>query len=286
MTKKISESMILGVDNILEVVRSSDFGLYLKSADNYEVLLPNIYVTEDMKIGDLIEVFIYTDSEDRMVAVTQKPKAYLGEFAYLEVVDVTKFGAFVDWGMPKDLLVPLSTQAKPYKKGEKHVIRVSFDNETHRLVGIGKSKLFMKRDTSALSPYMEVKIIVERKTPLGYKVIVNNAFEGMIFDDDIYQEINIGDVLKAYIKTIRPDGKLDISLRAIGANRDDDGMEKILSILKEKEGKMPYNSKSDPELVKKVFGLSKKAYKRALTSLREAGKIRVEEDGTYLVKEA
>ena len=279
----VSPSMILGRFNNAKIISQNEFGFEVQTEDESRCLFPNKYITEDMKIGDIIKVFIYTDSEDRMVATTETPKAELGEFALLEVVDVTDFGAFVDWGIVKDLLVPRSAQEKPYKVGEKHVIRITFDNDTHRLIGVGKTKPFVSRDTSKLKEKIEVSIIVLDRTDLGFKVFVNNQFDGLIFHNEIFKEINYGDTYQAYIKKIRDDGKLDVSLQAIGAQKVEGDTQVILDYIKENGGMMPYNSKSDAELIKKVFGLSKKAYKRALSTLRESKKIRIEENGCFLL---
>lgn len=278
----VSPNMILGVYNNAQIVEQNEFGFEVETADKSRCLFPNKYITEDMKIGDVIEVFIYTDSEDRMVATTETPLAKLGEFAFLEVVDTTDFGAFMNWGIVKDLLVPRSAQPQPFKVGEKHIVRVTFDNETHRLIGVGKTKPFINRNLSRLKERMQVDIIIMDRTPLGFKVFVNNQHEGMIYHNEIFKELSYGYITKAYIKKIRDDGKLDISLQAIGGNVDAD-TQAVLDYMSEQGGMMPYNSKSDAELIKRVFGLSKKAYKKALSTLRETGKIRVEENGCFLI---
>ena len=278
----ISSTMILGTYNYVKIIARNEFGFEVATEDGSQCLFPNKYITPEIAIGDIIKVFIYTDSEDRMVATTETPKALLGEFALLEVVDTTEFGAFMDWGIVKDLLVPRSAQKHPYKVGEHHVVRVSFDNETHRLIGVGKTKPFISRDLSRLRGNMEVTIIILDETPLGYKVLVNHAYEGLIYHNEIFQEISYGSRHKAYIKKIRDDGKLDISLQAIGAHRGKGDAQKLLEYIKEHDGSMPYNSKSDAELIKKVFGMSKKAYKRALSELRESEIVDVKENGTFL----
>lgn len=275
--------MILGRYNNAKIISQSEFGFEVQTLDGSRCLFPNKYITEDMKIDDVLEVFIYTDSEDRMVATTETPFAQLGEFAFLEVVDVTDFGAFVDWGIVKDLLVPKSGQPQRYKVGEKHVVRVTFDNETHRLIGVGKTKPFINRDLSRLKVHMEVSIIVLEKTPLGFKVFVNNEFEGLIYHNEIFKEVRYGDRCQAYIKNIRDEGKLDISLQPIGAQRVEGDTQVILDYMNANGAMMPYNSKSDAELIKKIFSLSKKSYKKALSTLREAGKIRVEDNGCFIV---
>ena len=282
-TLTISPTMILGRYNNAKIIDQSEFGFEVETADGSRCLFPNKYITEEMKIDDVLPVFIYTDSEDRMVATTETPIAELGEFAFLEVVDVTDFGAFMDWGIVKDLLVPKSGQPQRYKVGEKHVVRVTFDNETHRLIGVGKTKPFINRNTSKLRKNMEVSIIVLEKTPLGFKVFVNNEFEGIIFHNEIFKEVKYGDRYQAYIKSVRDDGKLDISLQPIGDQRVKGDTQVILDYMTENGGMMPYNSKSDAELIKKVFGLSKKSYKKALTTLREVEKIKVEENGCFII---
>ena len=279
----IDEKMILGKLNRVHVVELSDFGVYVATADGSKCLCPKSYVSPDMSVGSVVELFIYTDSEDRMVATKERPFVYLGEFGYLEVVDVTQFGAFVNWGILKDLFVPRSAQKTPYKVGEKHIIRVSFDEETHRLVGVGKSKPFINKNTKNIKPFTEVKIIIEEKTPLGFKVIVNDRHEGMIFHNEIFSPVHIGDITKAYIKQIRPDGKLDVSLQPIGEAKEEIGATKILQILDQMGGRMPYNSKTDSILIQKVFGLSKKSFKAGLTQLREKGVLEVREEGTFRV---
>lgn len=279
----VSPKMILGVYNNAKIIEQNEFGFEVQTEDGSQCLFPNKYITEAMKIGDVMKVFIYTDSEDRMVATSEEPFALLGEFAFLEVVDTTDFGAFMDWGIVKDLLVPRSGQIRPYKVGERHVVRVSFDNETHRLVGIGKTKPFISRDLTKLRGHMEVSIIVLEKTPLGFKVMVNNKFEGLIYHTEIFQDISYGSRHQAYIKTIRDDGKLDISLQAIGDKKGQGDADRILEYMKQRDGSMPYNSKSDAELIKNIFSLSKKAYKRALSELRESKKIRVEDNGCFII---
>ncbi len=278
----INEHLVLGSTNTLRVDRMTDPGLFLMAADGKDVLLPNQYVTEEMKIDDELDVFVYTDSEDRIVATTERPKAMLNEYGFFEVVDLTHFGAFVDWGLQKDLFVPKTHQKSNFKVGEKRILYVNYDEKTHRLIGSERLTQHLKFHKKVLKPNQEVTILVMAKTPLGYKCIVNNTYEGMLFKNEIFEDIKVGDTKKAFLKVSRPDGKLDLSLQRIGDKNSDAGQEKILKMLDENKGKLPYNYKSDAEEIKNVFGLSKKSYKRTLTALVDADKIEVKDNGIYL----
>jgi len=283
MEKEINEYIKLGEINSLVIDRVTEPGLYLMSQDEEEVvLLPNAYITDDMNIDDVIDVFIYTDSEDRIVATTLTPKAMINEFALLEVVDTASFGAFVDIGLPKDLLVPRNKQKNPFSVGEKRFVRVVEDEETGRLIGIEKFASYISRDLSAFSINDEVNILVFAKTPLGFKVIVNNDYEGMVFHNEIFETLRTGDRKKAFVKNIREEGKFDIILQKVGSKGDDDTLDKIVTFLNTNGGFAPYNYKSDANVIKKVFGLSKKNYKASLTKLIEKNKIELIDDGIRL----
>lgn len=272
----------LGRINCLRVDRHTPHGIFLNSLDEKDVLLPQAYVTDEMQDDTLLEVFLYTDSEDRLIATTLKPKAMLDEFALFEVVDVAPFGAFVNWGLAKDLFVPNMFQKEKFKIGDKRFLKVVYDEKTHRLVGTEKLGNFFDKRPKGLAPHKEVKIVIIARTPLGFKCIVEDKYEGLIYHNEIFEKIEIGSERKAYVKTIRKDGCIDLSLQAGGAKQKDVSSEKILSLLKQNGGVMPYNYKSDPELIKNVFGLSKKAYKRSLTHLQENGAIEIKENGIYL----
>lgn len=277
-----NEYLELGRINCLRVDRDTPHGMFLMSKDEKDVLLPKAYVTDEMVVDSLVEVFLYTDSEDRLIATTLKPKAMLDEFGFFEVVDNADFGAFVDWGLPKDLLVPKFFQKEPFKVGEKKFLRVVYDEKTHRLVGTQKLSKYLEKTPRALKKFQEVKILVIMKTPLGFKCIINDTFEGLIYHNEIFEKVEIGDVKSAYIKNIRRDGGIDLSLRKIGAKSSSSSTDKILEMLKQNGGIMLYNSKSDPELIKEVFAMSKKDFKRSLTTLRETDKIEVKDTGIYL----
>lgn len=279
---KQNQHLELGVINTLRVDRHTPHGIFLTSQDEKDVLLPQAYVTDEMCDDTLLDVFLYTDSEDRLIATTLKPTAMLNECALFEIVDTAQFGAFAKWGLLKDLLIPNMFQKTPFKVGEKRFLKVIYDERTHRLVGTEKLGNFFDKRVKGLSPNKEVKILIIAKTPLGYKCVVENRYEGLIYHNEIFQKINIGDEKSAFVKTIRKDGCIDLTLQASGAKQKDASSEKVLSLLKDSGGILPYNYKSDAELITDVFGLSKKAYKSALTTLQNAGKIEVKDTGLYL----
>ncbi len=272
----------LGYINTLKIDRDTPHGLFLKAADEKDVLLPKTYVTSNMQIDDLVDVFLYTDSEDRLVATTLKPKAMLDGFALFEVVDTAPFGAFVDWGLAKDLFVPNMFQKTPFQVGEKRFLKVVYDEKTHRLVGSEKLGNFFDKRPKGLTPNKEVQILIIAKTPLGFKCIVEERYEGLIYHNEIFEKIELGMQKRAYIKTVRKDGCIDLTLQPSKEKRKDASVEKILALLKQSGGNMPYNYKSDAELIQDVFGLSKKEFKRSLTALQESATIEVKETGIYL----
>ena len=272
MNKQINEHIYVGELNTLAVNRVSEPGIYLISDDQTEVLLPNAYVTKSMEIGSFLDVFIYTDSEDRLVATTLKPYVYLYEFASLEIVDSMKFGAFVDIGLPKHILVPKNKQKGTYSIGMKKVLQLQLDEKTDRL--IASEKFDLLKEVKDLEKNAEVKIILYSKTPLGYKVIVNNSYEGMIYHTEIFENLKIGDTKRAYVKNIRDDNKIDISLQKIGEKASGD---KVFDVLTQNGGKLDFTYKSEAEDINKVFGISKKAFKASLTKLIAENKITLEE---------
>ncbi len=272
--KQINEHIYVGELNTLAVNRVSEPGIYLISDDQTEVLLPNAYVTKSMEIGSFLDVFIYTDSEDRLVATTLKPYVYLYEFASLEIVDSMKFGAFVDIGLPKHILVPKNKQKGTYSIGNTKVLQLQLDERTNRLIASEKYDLL--KEIKDLEKNAEVEIILYSKTPLGYKVIVNNSYDGMIYHTEIFENLKIGDKKRAYVKNIRDDNKIDISLQKIGEKPSGD---KVFDVLVKNGGKLNFTYKSEAEDINKVFGISKKAFKASLTKLISEDKIILEEDG-------
>ena len=285
-TEKIKNKQInIGEINTLKIERDTDFGYYLTAEDFNEVLLPNVYIMEDeMPMGSLLDVFVYTDSEDRPVATTKMPYAKLGEYGYFTVVDYKAYGAFMNWGLPKDLFVPLSQQKEHFTIGKKYLLRVCLDEQTGRLYGTQKIGKYFNRDMKGLHQNKVFDAIVLAPTPLGYKVIADDQYEGMLFSNEIFEELKVGDRKKVYIKNVRKDFKLDLSLQPIGKQAKLGEAEvTIIQELKEAGGEMPFTYKSDAEEIKKVFGMSKKNYKRTLTELIDSKKIVLTEKSIKLL---
>jgi predicted RNA-binding protein (virulence factor B family) len=273
----------IGEFNELQVERQVEFGFYLTDGKN-EVLLPTKYVPKDIKLGDRIEVFVYTDSEDRPIATTLKPKAAVGEFALFDVVDVTSIGAFLDWGLEKDLFVPFKAQKTKHKKGDRVVAKVVLDERTNRVMGITKISAVLDEYITDLKEGDEVDVIIYDETDLGYNLIVNNKYPGLLYKNDVFDKVKIGDRLKAYVKKFRDDEKMDITLRKPGYSEIIDTIPKILEMLENNGGFLPYNSKSSPEDINRVFKMSKKVFKQAIGGLYKQRKIMIEEDGIRLNK--
>lgn len=277
-----NDFLVLGRINTLRVDRLTPHGIFLMANDGKDVLLPQAYVTQEMVEDTLLEVFLYTDSEDRLVATTLQPIAMLDEYALFEVIDVAPFGAFVKWGLAKDLLVPNMFQKEPFKVGDKRFLKVVYDERTHRLVGSEKLGDFFEKRVKGLDANSQVKIIVIAQTPLGFKCIVEKKYEGLLYHSEIFEEIKLGDEKTAYVKTIRKDGNIDLTLRKPGSKKSGATGDKVLDLLKQHKGILPYNYKSDAGLITKTFGMSKKDFKRSLTNLQEKGLIEVKDTGIYI----
>jgi len=275
----------IGEINTLEVMRDTDYGYFLEAKDENEVLLPNVYVMEDeMPMGSLIDVFVYTDSEDRPVATTKLPYAKLGEYGYFTVVDYKPYGAFVNWGLPKDLFVPLSQQKEHFTIGKKYLLRVCLDDQTGRLFATQKIGKYFNREMKGLHQNKVLDAIILAKTPLGFKVIADNQYEGMLFNNEIFETLRIGDRKKVYIKNVRKDFKLDLSIQPIGKKAkigESEGI--IIQLLKEGNGTLPFTYKSDADEIKKIFEMSKKNFKRTLTELIDTKQIQLTDDAIVLL---
>ncbi len=281
----INEYLELGKINRLQALERNEYGMVFASSKRKEVLLPNRYVDEEMKPGDIAELFVYNDSEDRIVATTQKPSAMLGEFGVMEVVGTTPHGAFVDWGLPKELFVPKALQRRPLKEGEKHLIYVDYDEKSHRLIGVQKVESRFDRQPQKLKRNEEVEILPYDKTDLGFKVVVNGRYEGLVFHSELFGGLQIGKRAAGYVKKVRDDGKIDILTRPIGKKSDQIAADKVVEYLKKHKEGMPLNYKSDPSRIEALLGLSRKNFKRALTLLIERGRIEVKENGTFLKRQ-
>jgi len=274
----------LGSYNTLTAFRETEYGWYLTDEDqSEEVLLPNKFVPEDLSDGDEIEVFIFNDSEDRATATTQKPMIVRGGFACLQVVAMSKFGAFMEWGIDKHLLVPFSEQRREMELDEKYIIYLYVDQMTDRLVGTNKWQKYTEEDPDDLEEGQEVDLLVAEGSNLGVKVIINNRYQGLIFQNEIFREIRRGDTMKGYIKNIREDGKIDVSLQKQGyTNAIDDISNKILTEIKNRGGKLNLTDKSAPGEIYAQLEMSKKSFKKAVGGLYKQKLIRIEKDGIYL----
>ena len=270
----------IGKFNLLNIVKEVPFGLYLES-ERGEILLPSKYVPTGAKPGDTINVFIYKDSEDRIIATTLVPKAQAGEFACLKVKQVNSAGAFMDWGLEKDLMVPFREQHRPMQEGKSYIVQVVLDPQTDRLIGVGKLAPFLSKDISALNEGMEVELLITEYTDLGITAIINNKYRGMLFKNEVFQNLEIGAKIKGYIKTIREDGKIDLSLRKPGFEEVKDSTAVILEKLK-LVNKLNYSDNSSPEEIKEEFGMSKKTFKKAIGVLYKQGRIVIEENSIRL----
>ena len=278
--------LFIGKYNYLTIERVTSVGMFLSDVEGEEVLLPNQYITDDMQVGDQIKVFVYLDSEDRPVATTQTPKIIRNEFAFLEVKDVSEYGAFLDWGLIKDLFVPFREQPKPMEIGEWHVVFLYLDQKTQRLLASAKIDKFLETDRLTVSEGEEVDVLVWQKTDLGYNVVVNQYHKGLIYANEVFQPLEIGDSLKGYVKKIREENKLDISLQKTGYEVVEPVAKQILEEVKKGKGFLNLSDNSSPEDIYKRLKISKKVFKKAIGGLYKQGIIRIKEDGIYLIGES
>ena len=266
--------MKIGEYNNLRINRMVDFGAYLIDEDTHEVLLPKRYLTPEMKVGDDIKVFVYNGSENRPVATTETPHAVVGDFALMRVKAVNKVGAFLDWGLAaKDLLVPFSEQRVDMQAGRSYIVRVYLDPASQRIVASAKLAKFLNQSEPEYYHREKVEVLVVQRSDLGYRVIINNAHWGQIYQNETYQDVNIGDRFTAFVKQVRPDGKIDVTLAKIEKMRVDDLADRILDYLSAHNGEMALTDKSDPEDINKTFNCSKKDFKKALGLLYKQQKV-------------
>jgi uncharacterized protein len=270
-----------GKVNTLKVNRFAPPGAYLQFNEE-EVLMPNKYMAEGLAVDDEVDVFIYKDSEDRLVATTLKPLAQVGEFAALEVVDTAPFGAFLEWGLEKHLLVPKREMQDEMRVGRKYVVKVVVDHLTERIVGVAKLNAFIF-DDAAFDRGAVVAGLVVSKTDLGYKVLVESKYWGLLYSNEVFKTINQGDSISCFVRKVREDGKLDLSIRNPGEETQQSDADQILELLKMNEGSMNVSDKSDPELIKETFGLSKKAFKKALGTLYKQKLISIDPQSISLI---
>ena len=272
----------LGRYNQLEVVKEVDFGVYLDGGDDGEILLPARYVPEDCQPGDMLNVFIYLDNEERLVATTLTPYAQVGDFACLEVAWTNQYGAFLDWGLMKDLFVPFREQKNKMEKGERYVVHVHLDEDSYRIMASAKVERYLSNDMPPYHPGDGVEILVWQRTDLGYKVIVDNRFGGLIYATDVVRPLSTGTKTEAYVRQVRPDGKIDIVLQPDGPRKVDDFAEVLLDYIRQHDGFTTFQDKTPAEDIYATFGVSKKTFKKAVGDLYKKHLVTLEEGGIRL----
>ncbi len=272
----------------LTVLRIKDFGAYLGSMDSdVDILLPKRFMPDRLRVEDEIEVFVYHDSEDRLIATTQKPFGIVGDIVSLKCVGTSRVGAFMDWGLMKDLFVPLSQQADRMREGGKYLVQIYLDEQTGRVAATQKFEKTLSNEELFVTEGEVVDLIVFRQTDLGYMMVINNQHLGLLHFNEVYRNLEPGDRMQGHVKTIRPDNKIDVVIGQQGyKNRVEDESGKILRLLKENDGYLPYHDKSDPDEIYAFFGMSKKTFKMTTGSLYKQQKISLTKTGILLIADA
>ncbi len=273
----------LGTYNTLEILRDTSVGLFLGDGEGNDILLPNKYVPETYELGDSLTVFCYLDHSERPVATNLEPEILVNEFQLLKVVEVNEFGAFMDWGLEKHLLVPFREQRNKMQEGHWYVVYCYLDPQSNRLVASNKIDKFLNNDTLSVQEGDIVELVVTRQTDLGYEVIINNSHKGLVYANEIFKKISIGDNTKGVIKKIRPDNKIDVSLQPLGEKVLEPAANKIYEQLLAHGGFLGLHDKSDPELIKAELQMSKKTFKKGIGTLYKARKIEIKGDGIYAI---
>ena len=273
----------IGNYNTLRIIKILSFGAYLDGGEGKEILLPTRYVPNGAQVGDEVEVFIYHDNEGRLIATTLHPNAVVGEFAFMQVKSVNTTGAFLDWGLMKDLLVPYKEQKLTMREGKWYLVYVRLDHVTGRIMASARIEKFLNNIPPKYEFNQEVSLLVADDTEIGYKVIVNNLHWGMVYHNQVFQRLEKGEHLKGYVKEIREDDKLDISLTPLGYQKVDGIAQTILQALQMQNGFLPVHDKSDPEVIYSLFRCSKKAFKQAIGALYRQHRIALEPDGIRLI---
>lgn len=274
----------IGKYNQMQIVKELDFGIYLDGGVHGEILMPRRYVPANPEIGSTIEVFIYLDSEDRLIATSDKPYAIVGEFALLKAKEVNRVGAFMDWGLMKDLLVPFSEQTITMEVGYDYFVYIYVDTETNRIVGSCKLDKFLDNIPPHYEEGDEVNLLVCNQTDIGYNAIINNLHWGMIYKNEVFRPINRGDQIKGYVKKVREDEKIDLSLEKPGFKKIDDTAQKVLDRMEASNGFLALTDKTDPDIIYRILGISKKSFKMTVGVLYKQRLITLEQDGIRLVK--
>ncbi len=273
----------VGKYNELEVLKELDFGIYLGDG-TVEILMPTKWIPKETKIGDVLNVFVFRDSSDRLIATTVQPYAIAEEFAFLEVQQVNSFGAFLDWGMEKNLLVPFAEQSQKLEEGKSYVVYVYVDKASNRVVASTKLNKFIERENIELQAGDIVDLLIYSETDKGLNAIINNSYVGLIYRNEIFDNVRIGDKIKGYVKQIREDNKIDLSLQKSGFELVDDVKWKILNLLKQKNGFLPLHDNSSPEEIKSALQISKKAFKKAVGTLYKEQLVKLTDKGVQLIK--
>lgn len=269
----------LGRTCALTVCRRAEQGLYLATGGPEDILLPNRYVPEGTDVGDTVNVFIYLDQEERLVATTETPLAQVGDFAWLRVAWVNQFGAFLDWGLMKDLFVPFREQKMKMQKDHSYLVHIHLDPETYRIMASAKVERYLSQERPPYRAGDAVELLIWQKTDLGFKAIVDNQFQGQLYDDQVFRPLHSGDRVSAYVRQVRPDGKLDLSLQPIGQRAATDFAETLLQHLRTNGGRSPLGDHSPAEEIYALFGVSKKVFKKAVGDLYRRRLITIREDG-------
>lgn len=273
----------LGQYNTLEIARHTSVGLFLSDTEGNDVLLPNKYVPEAYEIGDMLEVFCYLDYDERPIATTLEPGITVGEFQLLKVVDVSDYGAFLDWGLEKHLLVPFREQRSKMQEGQWYIVFCYLDEKSNRLVASNKLEKFLSNEELTIRVREKVDLIITRQTDLGWEVIINNCHKGLVYANEVFKRIAIGDIMPGIIKSIRPDHKIDVSLQPLGEKILEPAANKIYEILTAHGGFLPLHDKSDPELIREELQMSKKTFKKGIGTLYKARKIEIKSDGIHSI---
>ncbi len=276
----------IGKINTLEVIKNVEFGVYLEGDEYGEILLPNKYVPKNTEDGDELDVFIYFDSEDRIIATTEKPYAMVGEFAFLKVVSLSSFGAFLDWGLMKDLLVPFREQKQKMIKGKSYIVYIYLDKKSDRIAASSKIHKYYSKYAHNFQLDDEVELLICEKTDIGYNCIINGTHPGLLYTTEVFQTLKPGQQTKGFIKKLRDDNKIDLCLQKSGYEKIDEISQKVLDTLIKEGGTVSVGDKSSPEIIYEMFGVSKKSYKKAIGALFKNRKITIEEKGIRLINKS
>lgn len=276
-------SVELGGFNKLEVIKKVDFGVYLDGGEEGEILLPARYVPEGCDVGDVLDVFIYLDNEERLIATTLTPLIKLGEFACLEVAWVNQYGAFLNWGLMKDLFVPFREQKAKMQVGGKYVVHAHLDEESYRIVASAKVERYLSQEPPSYAAGDAVEVLIWQKTDLGFKAIIENRHSGLLYDNELFRTIEVGDKLTAFIKQVREDGKIDLTLQKPGMEKVGDFAEELLEAIRAAGGRLAFTDKSPAEEIYAAFGVSKKTFKKAVGDLYKRRLIVLRPDHIALV---